>query len=111
MLRNQGSSLLPRVMSVANSGRRCDLERFCRELWGYQMLRPQTLCVRMPLALAWNNWQLSDRHVSTEACPAVSGVRGEGTCTQETGQSGLIPELHTSTQKTHWWQVFFQCHS
>ena len=44
------------------------------------------MCVRMPLALACNNWQPSDRYVSTEVCPAVSGVWGEGPCTQETGQ-------------------------
>lgn len=99
MLRNQGRSRLPRMMSVANSGRRCDPERFCRELWGYRMLRPEThVSVRL-----WPWRVIAGSPPIGMFLPrpgaVVSGVRGEGACTQETGRSGLIPELCTATQR------------
>ena len=100
MLRNQGRSLLPRMMSIANSGRRCYPERFCRELWGYRMLRPET-CVSVRL---WPWRVVAGSPPIGMFLPrpgtAVSWVRGEGACTQETGRSGLIPELCTATQRS-----------
>lgn len=110
MLRNQGSSLLPRMMSVANPGRKCDLERFCWERGVSNAEGPKPVVAGTPVVLACKSWQPLDRHVSTQA-GAVS-ERGTGrVCTVgETGRSGLIPELWAGHPKTRRQQGFSQCH-